>query len=813
MDINDAIAGWITSVIRELGEPSALVPQGAAFTESAARLRAVHEASQQSTSGWTGPDADAYEAAMREHADAVTEAATLLETTGAKVDDHASKAWAIVKEVFGIILEILEVLLAGMALTWLFSWLADLLWLRLLPLMRSVLALLVRFRSLMADFTEFLQRVGSLAGRLGERFGEFIGKTLESAVIDYLPAEARGFTGFYVGAAVPQLMSGRPVDWKNNAWQIAVFTGFDMGLYMVQDVLEKTVAGAALKNLIEGKSVTEKPVTREATPTREVPATERPDAVTTRAERREPAAEKAEETAAVKPVPHEPVRAAERDAVPPAEETAAVTPGGIGDIRGIEAAEREIPVLAEAESRAVAFPKTELPPVLERVGVPRARTVSEPGAVGGVRAGAEDMRPAMGWTRSENDLPSAVRADAKARPEVEARPQTELRSESRPEPERARPEVAPEPRPESVQARPVVRVSETETRSVVRAEPEMPSPVRPEAERAGVPRARAMSEPGPGPGVRAETDAVRPPLARARSESDLPSSVRPEAESRPVSRVEAESRSVSRVEVESRPVSRAETEAASAPKARQETESSPSAPVPADPVVAPPAPVPTTASAPISPASIEEILNPATVRDAVAESSAVARPAHAEAPPGRPDARGDSEGRGSTSEIARQAESEMRGLPSTAKRDGIHPRAEEWAKYAPKTKREALYSGAKEGLNITLGNLMTDAVVVHVTHHDLTAGQWSFELLGGVFGFARHGLYKALPMGERWAYRNQSEDGRIVNRWLAETPIQWSYFTMYLTAKEAAKNGIFGSTTPTELDPAHKPEADPTGKS
>lgn len=57
-------------------------------------------------------------------------------------------------------------------------------------------------------------------------------------------------------------------------------------------------------------------------------------------------------------------------------------------------------------------------------------------------------------------------------------------------------------------------------------------------------------------------------------------------------------------------------------------------------------------------------------------------------------------------------------------------------------------------------------------------------------------------MGEKWAYRNQPEGGLVINHWLAEIPTSWSYYAMYLTVKDAVKNGVFGGPVYTELNPA-----------
>jgi uncharacterized protein YukE len=254
MDINGAIADWLTGIVRELGDPSELHDHARAFADQAAGLRDLHAelASGVRDTEWSGPSADAHAVAWQHQMALAEQAAHHLDAVAQHVGGHAERAWAIVREVIGLALEIAEILLAGAALSWFFGWISDLVWARVAPLMQRVLTLLGRFRGLLADFTEFMRGIGGVAGRIGEDAGEFIGRNIEKLLAEYLPSTARAFTGFYIASAVPQLMSGRPVDWKANAWQTAIFSGLDVGVNLVEDVLEATKGGAVFKKFIEG---------------------------------------------------------------------------------------------------------------------------------------------------------------------------------------------------------------------------------------------------------------------------------------------------------------------------------------------------------------------------------------------------------------------------------------------------------------------------------------------------------------------------------------------------------------------------------
>jgi hypothetical protein len=93
-------------------------------------------------------------------------------------------------------------------------------------------------------------------------------------------------------------------------------------------------------------------------------------------------------------------------------------------------------------------------------------------------------------------------------------------------------------------------------------------------------------------------------------------------------------------------------------------------------------------------------------------------------------------------------------------------------------------------------------VIEEVTGQDLSAKEFGVNIaLGGVMAGTRQGLFHHLPVGERFAYLNQPENVPAIQRWIASTPITWSFYAMYFTLKDALNNAIFEMPTPTELDP------------
>jgi hypothetical protein len=240
MDINGAIADFIVGVLEQMGDPHQLHPASGAFADQAANLRALQETlSRPAASGWDGDAAEANQSMLHFHAALVESAANELETAGQTMDDHTSKAWEIVREIIGLILEILELLAAGAALTWLGGLLADLIWARMAPLMQRILKLLTDFRTLLRQFTANMQRFGTVAGRIAE--------IAESVLVDYVPVYARAYPGFVIANAVPSLLSGRKFDWRTDAWQTAIFSGVDLTVNLFSGAFERTAVGVAFK--------------------------------------------------------------------------------------------------------------------------------------------------------------------------------------------------------------------------------------------------------------------------------------------------------------------------------------------------------------------------------------------------------------------------------------------------------------------------------------------------------------------------------------------------------------------------------------
>src|SRR5579859_1857647 len=216
-DINGALSAWIVGVFAALGDPNKVQESAQPLVNHANEIRLVHENLTTTTKSlsWSGPGADAHSQNLRKQVRVADEAAANLETAQKLVTQHADQTQYVAQQVVGVILEIVETLAIGMALTALFSALADVAWVRLGSLIQRVMGWIMRFRMALRGFVKSMTELSEITGQLA--------KGLETLIVDYAPAYTRALPGFYIADAVPQLMTGRPVDWGGNAWQIALF--------------------------------------------------------------------------------------------------------------------------------------------------------------------------------------------------------------------------------------------------------------------------------------------------------------------------------------------------------------------------------------------------------------------------------------------------------------------------------------------------------------------------------------------------------------------------------------------------------------
>ncbi|MFE3263636.1 hypothetical protein [Streptomyces sp. NPDC059215] len=791
MDVNDAVAEWMTKILQELGDPSSLHDYGEELKTQATHYQTLHEQLTQASKNmsWESPNAEMYSQVLDNHAALISDTATTLETTGNQTQEHAEKAWLIVKQVIGIILEIAEILAVGMALSWLGGIVLDWMWARLLPLMRSVLDLLTKFRTLVTEFSEFLRSVGSTLGRTGERIGAGLGKFTESLVIEHLPAQARAYPGFYVAMAAPKLLSGRPVDWKANAWQLAVFFGFDTGLGMAEDILERTAFGAGLKRLVTGdKTLTADEASTTETGATGVRSTE-PVVSELSAATRRPDRESVAEGEPSTPAPATdaaPTARARTQSAPSIslsarnDVTEQATPLGIRTEPRVspsrpaeeKSAASVIPPRptrmtnpVPQNSRRDAIDRSAAPARLETVTPKEPRTTALPSES---RVGTDRPDPsALGGPRVESASGKTAPA-TKTSAEALASDSPLIAAETRVSAIRQLEDVRPEPLP---------RVLEEGAPAGSRVEPLTPSEARMGENSAGT---KGFST------LKADVGSVKPPDVR--TGTAIPAHVE----------VKAEITSAEKISTELHGTGSRLTSMHTAESGW---------------------PIPTNIATDFSAggskaADIEGILNPRLMEEAETTVSRGPLSGTLDGTKVSPTPRAGETERTQLADGVSSSETpfngvspagQVRGVPAQGRgAEGSSTNSQDapWNTFKAQNGREALYSGLKEGINVVLGNFMNDGVVQQITGQRLSSSEWAFELLGGPLVMARHGMYKWSFTGERWAYRNQPENGLIVHRWLSEIPISWSYYAMYMITKDAVKNGIFGVPVVTELNPS-----------
>ncbi|MFG2885497.1 WXG100 family type VII secretion target [Streptomyces sp. NPDC048297] len=757
VDINGAIAEWLTNVLREIGDPNGLRDHADELREQAAHVRAVHAqlATEVSSSSWSGADHEAFSAAWQEHAKLAEETAGNLQSTADRVDEHADHSWEIVKEVIGIALEILEILAVGLLLSWIFAGITNLLWARVAPLIERIVQIMERYRALLADFAEWAKEVGSTAGRVGEKIGTMIGSGTEK-VLSEIPEYALVYTEFYLAEATAPALSGRPVAWAEDAWQTALFFGFDIANSLVESAFRSIVRSG------RGAADSEGSVVAEA---RGVPSTDPVDlfhdAGRGNVRSEAPPAQETElldagrgdvrsEAPSVQETElHDAGRGDVRSEAPSAQETEQASTRPVGgdsgstdshlatDARatGSHSATSPHDVRLEAQPAAVEHPVAAWTEPLEPVAAlsdsTSVRGAADAGAARGARSSSASSRAQQLHASGDGESEASVRI---VRPGEDEAPSSqsyrgpEITGPSRPSgssellhPENPKVSVTTETHPHTTAQDPA---PETHATPVTQPK-DTPEPLHPENPKESVttethPHTTAQ-DPAP------ETHAT--PVTQPK---DTPELLHPEN-----------------------------------PKVSATTEAHPHVGSPER----------ATTSLPHAPESPVPLHDPAFT-DALPDVAAdAARMGEVLAP-----------------RSSSRASREFR-VPDSTELPATHKG------FTPKTWAQSIDAGVTEGVKTVIGNLQTNVAVNHIRNSDqpVTAQQFGLQVLIGTLAGTRQTAFHR--WGEPLGHRNEPSGSPALLRWIASSPISWSYYAMYLTGREGIVNGISGQTTPTEIAP------------
>ncbi|MER6537375.1 WXG100 family type VII secretion target [Streptomyces sp900105755] len=870
VDINGAIAEWLTNVLREIGDPDGLRKHAEELQQQADHVRSVHAqiAADVNSSPWSGSDYEAFSSAWQEHAKLAEDTANSLQATANQVDDHADRTWAIVKEIIGIALEILEILAIGLLLSWLLAGIANLIWARVAPLIERIVQLLERFRAMLGDFAEWAKEVGSTAGKVGEKIGTMIGRGTEKVITD-VPEYARAYVNFYLAEAITPALSGRDVSWAENAWTTGVFFGFDYFNTFVREAAASIRLGSIFADAAEETSA------RAGTSAATDLSPERSLAVDG-ADVEGQGAVPPDPANLFRDVPGKAGGSGARSGSAPLQETdgAAARIHGVPGSADAGSALNAQAAGTDAEawlSEAHLGPGADEQELSSWDGVGRrGRSATDLADGASVRKGAAPSvreAPGSGPNRARStsrvgqpqEIPTfsdgdSVRSVHIVRPGDEAplsyeggpditRPLGSAGTSKVSLPENSVVKAAPSEgslgtsahdaaapesgaaarnsRPEHTSDEPTSERPQVETRHFAEAHPSPPAreavpevhpaePIRPEGTpetpRPATPVAETPPAEAP-PGARAhEAVPEAGPVRAARSEDTpetpvLDSKASPAAKDRPeIAAHDAAAPESGAAARNSRPEhiaegpfpERLQVETPRAAEARPGT----------------PAHEALLEASPAQPIRPEGTLKPSRPETPVVQSSSPASPSL----PRTPDSPASVHGQ--------QADTSLPNVDADALRMGdiLSPRTsvrtnefrvpepsklpETHKPFEPKTLADSVTAGAKEGFNIVIGNLQTNAVVNHIHNADqqVTAQQFGLQVLGGFLGGTRQSLFHTLPVGERFGYRGEQPGQASIMHWLfSATPVSWAYYSMYLTAKEAILNGASGQSTPTEI--------------
>ncbi|MFD2418876.1 WXG100 family type VII secretion target [Amycolatopsis pigmentata] len=209
---------------------------------------------------WAGSAADSHSRLAQYHLQLANDAADHLDRAADHLETHAANAGLIIRTIIGIALEILEALLATVALSWVVGWIAGLIFLnRAYWLISRAIQLCQAFRRLVASAAEVMRGVGATAGKIAGYAGEILTK--------WLPAYLADAATMYTGMMAPEFLSGRGLSNARDVllYSLLPFEALDFAGYFTIHLLEQeTKIGKRVKNAIDNYGTRRERASRES---------------------------------------------------------------------------------------------------------------------------------------------------------------------------------------------------------------------------------------------------------------------------------------------------------------------------------------------------------------------------------------------------------------------------------------------------------------------------------------------------------------------------------------------------------------------
>ncbi|MFD2422173.1 WXG100 family type VII secretion target [Amycolatopsis pigmentata] len=256
-DVNEPVENAIIWILQKVGlnlgtgHPQRVEQKAEELRQYAETLRREYDGLNRDLAGlgdsFSGRAADAHAEAWAKHMMLAGQVADGADGMAKTLDQHADESTRIIRTIIGIALELLEMWLLCVALSWITGFLSDLIFFsRAGRLIAELYKLFTRLGELIRTTTEAMKQWGTFAGKIGEY--------TRVLLVEYVPDGIKEYPINLAATAVPAKLSGRNLDVGSLLLPmipaIVQYGALNLGMEILEN--ETKVVGG-LKRFIEGK--------------------------------------------------------------------------------------------------------------------------------------------------------------------------------------------------------------------------------------------------------------------------------------------------------------------------------------------------------------------------------------------------------------------------------------------------------------------------------------------------------------------------------------------------------------------------------
>lgn len=256
-DVNEPVENAVIWILQKVGfdlgtgHPERLRQKAEELREYAEKVRAEYHGMNRDllglTDSFSGYAADAHAEAWAKQMVLAGELADGADGIAKTLDEHAEESTRVIRTIVGIALELLEMWLLCVALSWITGFLSDLLFFsRAGRLVAELYQLFTRLGELIRTTTEAMKQWGTFAGKIGEY--------TRVLLVEYVPDGIKEYPINLAATAVPAKLSGRNLDLGSLLLPmipaIVQYGALNLGMEILEN---ETKAVGGLKRFITGK--------------------------------------------------------------------------------------------------------------------------------------------------------------------------------------------------------------------------------------------------------------------------------------------------------------------------------------------------------------------------------------------------------------------------------------------------------------------------------------------------------------------------------------------------------------------------------